>query len=171
MKTIWNKLSPLSRYYIITGIVFVVLWSLMSLLPIDFIDILFFTTTYIWHFTLAAPGMREKVMTTSHRMSLISVVVRVNYYLQLFIRSEKIPYRASLIRAFSPFLFILFLKVIGGRGNVLFGLMSSLIFEATYLYSDKKNHFQGSLFTAPIATSPEAPETTPVNPPAEKSLE
>ncbi len=171
MKTIWSKLSLLSRYYIVTGLTFVVLWSLMSLLQIDFIENLFFTTTYIWHFTLATPGIREKVMTSSHKMSFISVVVRVNYYLQLFIRSEKIPYRTSVIRAFSPLLFILFLKVIGGRGNIMFGLMSSLIFEAVYLYADKKIHFQGNLFSAPIATSPTAPETIQVNPPAEKSHE
>lgn len=171
MKKLWNKLSLLSRYYIITGLAFVLIWSVLSLLQIEFIDNLFFTTTYIWHFTLATPGIREKVLTTSHRMSLISVVVRVNYYLQLFVRSEKIPYRTNAIRAFSPLLFILFLKVIGGRGNVLFGIMSSFVFESIYIYADKKIHFQGNLFSTPISTSQATPETVPVNQPAEKSLE
>ena len=171
MKKLWNKLSLLSRYYIVTGLTFVVVWSVFSLLEIEFVDNLFFTTTYIWHFSLATPGLREKVMASSHKMSFISLVVRVNYYLQLFIRFEKIPYRPSLIRAFSPLLFILLLKVIGGRGNILFGLMSSLIFESVYLYADKRNHFHGSLFPATTSTSPAVAEMTPISPPSEKSPE
>jgi hypothetical protein len=171
MKNVWNKLSLLSRYYIVTGSIFVIVWSLISLLQIEFVDNLFFTTTYIWHFALAAPGLREKVMTSSHKMSFISLVVRVNYYLQLFIRSEKIPYRPSVIRAFSPLLFILLLKVIGGRGNILFGLLSSLIFESVYLYADKINHFQGTLFSATTSTSLATSEKTLDSPPSEKSPE
>ena len=62
MKKLWNKLSLLSRYYIVTGLTFVVVWSVFSLLEIEFVDNLFFTTTYIWHFSLATPGLREKVM-------------------------------------------------------------------------------------------------------------
>lgn len=137
MKKLWNKLSLLSQYYLISLINLLVCWGILSLLAIDFINIVFFLTAFVWHFTLLTPGLRETVLLKNHKYSFLSVVVRVNYYLQLFINIKKFSYSSSVVRALSPAIFTFFLFVFGGGGNILFTLLGSFIFEIVYLMTKK----------------------------------
>lgn len=138
MKNLWGNLSELARYYFISMSSFLIFWFAFSLLHIEFLNTLFFVMAYVWHFTLLTPGLKEKMLTQKQRFSFINVVVRTNYYLQLFIRSNKIPFRSSVIRAISPFLFTFLLMVAGGNGNILFTLFGSFCFEITHYYLSKK---------------------------------
>jgi hypothetical protein len=133
MKKVWNKLSELSQYYLISLINLVVTSGILTLLSLDFINIVFFMTAFVWHFALLTPGLRETVLLKSHRLSFLSVVIRSNHYLQLFINIKKFPYSSSLVRAISPCVFTFLLFVFGGTGNILFTLLGSFCFEFVYI--------------------------------------
>lgn len=138
MKKIWENLSVLARYYATSMISFFVCWFILTILNIEFINTLFFMTSYVWHFTLLTPGLKEKMLTQKQRLSFINVVVRINYYLQLFIKIKKVPFGPAIVRAISPMLFTLTLMVVGGSGNILFTLLGSVCFEGThYLFTRK----------------------------------
>lgn len=138
MKKYWDKLSALSRYYIISMISFFICWSLLLALKIEFINILFFMTSFIWHFALLTPGLKEKMLTKKQRFSFINVVVRTNYYLQLFIKIERFKFGSSIVRAFSPLFFTLMLVIVGGSGNILFTILGSIAFEMSHYLLGKK---------------------------------
>lgn len=161
MKQLWGKLSVLSRYYIISMANFIICWSLLFILRIENINILFFMTSYVWHFTLLTPGLKEQIFTKKQRFSFINVVVRVNYYLQLFIKIERFPFGPSLVRAISPCLFSVLLVVAGGSGNVLFTFFGSLAFEAVHYFSTRKT----------TVVPPSDVETPPAIPSAESFRE
>lgn len=116
---------------------FFICWSVLYFLRLEFLNILFFMTSFVWHFTLLTPGLKEKMLIQKQRFSFINVVVRINYYLQLFIKIKK-PFGPSLIRAFSPLLFSLLLVVAGGSGNVLFTILGSVAFETAHHMITKK---------------------------------
>lgn len=139
MKKIWQRLSKLARFYIISMLSFFTCWLIFSILNIEFINTLFFMMSYVWHFTLLTPGLKEKMLTQKQRFSFINVVVRINYYLQLFIKIKKVTFGPAIIRAISPMLFTLVLIVLGGSGNILFTLLGSLAFEATHYFFEKKS--------------------------------
>ncbi|MDO9334129.1 MAG: hypothetical protein Q7T57_06375 [Dehalococcoidales bacterium] len=156
MKKVWNQLSLLSRYYIISMIGFFICWSIFSILKVEFLNTLFFIMSYIWHFTLLTPGLKDKMLTSRQRFSFINVVVRINYYLQLFIKLKKISFGPSIVRAISPMLFSLLLILVGGSGNLLFTLLGSICFEAThYFLTNKKS------ISVPPGDS-EIPPATPI---------
>ena len=127
------KVSALSRYYFFSFVTLAIIWLVLSLMDVNFLDIVFFVTAFVWHFSLLAPGLKEKILATNQKYSFISVMVRVNHYLQLFINLKKVPHSSAFVRAISPFLFCLFLLVFGGCGNLLFTLLGSLCFEILYL--------------------------------------
>lgn len=164
MKKFLGFLSPLAQYYVKYIFCFLVVFGLLNLIGIYYNDQMFFTVTYIWHFTLMTPGLKEKMLTKKQRFSFLNVIVRINYYLQLFIKTEKVPFGLgpSLVRAISPLLFIFVLKVVGGNGNMIFALLGCTIFEAVYLFSDRKQT---------ISAPPGDPETPPEIPTAEISRE
>lgn len=139
MKKIWESLSKLTHYYIKTMLSFFIFWGLLNLLNVDFLNNLFFVMAYVWHFALVTPGLKEKVMTSKQRYSFLSVVVRVNYYLQLFIKITKYPFGPSIVRAISPLAFTLLLLVAGGNGNIVFAILGSVCFELSYYFLNKKN--------------------------------
>lgn len=163
MKKLLSLLSPLAKYYLQFILSFLVIFGLWNLVGISYVNQLFFMVTYIWHFTLLTPGLKEKMLTRKQRFSFLNVIVRVNYYLQLFIKTDKVPFGLgpALVRAISPLLFIFFLKVVGGNGDVLFALLGSFLFEAIYFFLNRK----------PISAPPSDPETPPVIPSAEISRE
>lgn len=163
MKTLWSKLSPLARYYVKYILAFLIFFGLLNLIDIFYSNQLFFMVTYIWHFTLCTPGVKEKMLTKKQRFSFLNVIVRVNYYLQLFIKTDKIPLGVgpAFVRALSPMLFIFFLKVVGGNGNILFALMGSVFFECVYYFDNRPV----------ISKLPDDPETPPEIPSGEISRE
>lgn len=138
MKNVWIKLSDLSRYYLINFCSFLICWSMLYLVKVEFLNCLFFTTSFVWHFTLLTPGIREKIMNKKQRFSFINVIVRSNYYLQLFIKIKNFKYSPSFVRALSPLAFTSILVVAGGSGNLLFTLLGSVVFEVIYLLLYKK---------------------------------
>lgn len=157
-KILLDKLSPLAIYYLKSIGSFFVFFGILNLIGIDYINQLFFMVCFIWHFTLNTPGLKEKMLTNKkQRFSFLNVIVRVNYYLQLFIKTEKIPFGAALVRAISPMLFIFFLKVVGGNGNILFALLGCFCFELTYYLLNRKT----------TSAPPGDPETPPAIPNAE----
>jgi hypothetical protein len=161
MKNLWGKFSDLSRYYFISILSFLVLWTIFYALKVEFINGLFFTTSFVWHFTLLTPGIREKVLSKKQRFSFLTVIIRINYYLQLFIKIKNFKYGPAVIRAISPFLFTLILVVAGGSGNLLFTLLGSAFFESVYSNTFKKV----------ILERPDDLETPPMIPIEENSHE
>jgi hypothetical protein len=132
MSSLLSKTSTTTRYYFFSFVGFLILWFLLIFLAVQFVNLIFFMTAYVWHFALLAPGLREKVLASKQKYSFLSVMIRVNYYLQLFIIIKRLPYSTSIIRAISPFIFTLILLVFGGNGNLLFTLIGSLCFEVIY---------------------------------------
>jgi len=134
----FNQLSEVSKYYFIFLVTIVLTWAILTLLNIEFLNQIFFIMAFVWHFALLTPGLKQKVLTSYHRLSFLSVVIRLDHYLHLFIRIKKWPFQASLIRAISPLSFTFILFVLGGNGNILFTLLGSLFFESIYLSVYKK---------------------------------
>lgn len=132
------KLSEQGRYYLIHFVTVAVVWLVFILLDFEFVNIIFFVMAYVWHFSLMAPGVREKILTSNARFSFLSVTMRVNHYLQMFLPAHKIPYGPSVVRAISPLVFSFMLLVAGGAGNLLFTILGSLVFETIYLFLNKK---------------------------------
>jgi hypothetical protein len=135
---IWNRLSVLARYYLISFLNLSVCSAILLIIDVEFINIIFFLTAFIWHFALQTPGLKDKVMTNHHKLSFLAVVVRLNHYLQIFINLKKVPYASSFIRALSPAMFTFLLFILGGAGNILFTLAGSIAFEVVYLIAKKK---------------------------------
>jgi hypothetical protein len=134
------KLSENSRYYFFSLLTAAIFGLIFIALDIEFINSTFFITAFIWHFTLMAPGVREKIFTSKTRFSFLSITIRVNHYLQLFLPTHKIPCGVALVRAISPLLFTCMLFVVGGSGNLLFTLLGSFIFECVYILINNKNN-------------------------------
>lgn len=132
MSSLLSKTSATTRYYFFSFVGFLVLWFSLMLLGVQFVNLVFFMTGFVWHFALLAPGLKEKVLASKQKYSFLSVMVRVNYYLQLFINIKRFPFTTSIVRAISPLLFTLVLLVFGGAGNLLFTLLGSLCFEVIY---------------------------------------
>lgn len=152
MRNLLNKLSPLAQFYMKSIFSFFLFFGLLNLIGIDYNNQLFFMVSFIWHFALLTPGLKEKMLTTKkQRFSFLNVIIRINYYLQLFIKTEKIPFGPSLVRMISPMLFIFFLKVVGGNGNILFALLGCFAFEASYYLLNKR----------PTLAPPDDPEIPP----------
>ena len=113
MKKLWERMSVLSRYYLISMLSFFLFFGLLSLVGLSFIDLLFFSMAFIWHFALLTPGMKEKMLMNKQRFSFLNVIVRVNYYLQLFIKIDRYSFGPAIVRAISPLIFMFFLIVVG----------------------------------------------------------
>lgn len=128
---------------------FLLFWGLFAVLKMDFIDTLFFAMAFVWHFALLTPGLKEQVLTGKQKFSFLSIVVRVNYYLQLFIKINNFSFGPSIIRALSPFAFTFVLMVVGGNGNILFTLFGSIAFELTYYLMNKKKEKVEVISTPP----------------------
>lgn len=135
MKSLLSKTSALTRYYFFSFIGFLIFWSLLLVTGVAFVNLVFFMTGYVWHFALLAPGLKEKALASKHKYSFLSVIVRCNYYLQLFINIKRVPYSTSVVRAISPFIFTFCLLVFGGSGNLFFTLIGSLCFEVIYHFT------------------------------------
>ncbi len=163
MKLFWNKLSPLAQYYVKYISSFFVFFGLLNLLNVIYNNQLFFMVGYIWHFTLMTPGVKEKMLIKKQRFSFLNIIVRVNYYLQLFIKSNRIPFGLgpAMVRSIAPLLFIFFLLVVGGSGNFLFAVFGCAAFEAVHFFFDRKT----------TSMPPGDPETPPAIPNAEISRE
>lgn len=161
MKNLGGKLSVLTRYYLISMITFLISWGALWLFKVEFVNNLFFITSYVWHFTLLTPGLKEKMLIQKQRLSFINVVVRVNYYLQLFIKIDRFSFGPSIIRAISPLVFTSLLLIVGGSGNILFTILGSVMFEAAQFLLNKK----------PTSTPLSDVEIPPAIPNAENSHE
>ena len=163
---IWNKLSINSRYYLICFANLGVWWLILALIKVEFVNLIFFLTAFVWHFALLTPGLKEKVMTNHHKFSFLAVVIRLNHYLQIFINVKRLPYAPSFIRALSPILFTFLLFILGGSGNIIFTILGSLAFEVAYLILKKHS----SIFSSPLERRDDL-DTPPAIPSAEKSRE
>ena len=95
--------------------------------------------SYIWHLALTLPGLKERVLVSYHRLSFLSVIIRLNHYLQMFIKLKNIPYQSSLIRMISPLIFTLIISILIGQGSVFFTLLGSIAFEVIYVFVTKNS--------------------------------
>ena len=132
------KLTSKVKFYAISFATASLFWGLLALGQIEFINIVFFLTAYIWHMALLTPGLKEDVMTKHHRLSFLAIIIRGNHYLQIFIHLKWLPYASSFIRAISPVLFTLLLFIVGGNGSILFTLLGSIMYEVIYLVVKNK---------------------------------
>jgi hypothetical protein len=127
------KFTITIKYYCVSFAVAALCWGILSLANIEFINVIFFLTAFTWHFALMTPGLKEKVIKNHHKLSFLSVIVRANHYLQMFINLKKINFSSSLVRAISPAIFTFLLFMVGGNGNILFTLLGSFCFELSFL--------------------------------------
>lgn len=164
---IWNKLSILARYYIISFVTLAICFGVISLIGSNFADQVFFLTAFVWHFSLQTPGLKEKVMTNHHKLSFLAIVVRANHYMQLFIKADRLPYASSFIRAISPALFTFLLFILGGQGNIFYTLLGSFCFEVIYVWVKKKTDWFG---VSPLLRKDDL-DTPPAIPSEEKTHE
>ncbi len=171
MKKIWDRLSSMSHYYIISMMSFIFFFSILNFINFDFLNVCFFTMSFIWHFALMTPGLTELVLHRKNRLSFLSVVVRVNYYLQLFIRADKIPFKGSMVRAISPVLFSFLLMVLTGNGKILFTLLGSFCFESVYFLAIKMGWLQNNNLFNLTSTLPDDQEIPPTIPSEESAHE
>lgn len=168
---VWNKLSIHSQYYLLSFLNLAIFWGILTIFQIEFINIIFFLTAYVWHFSLQTPGLKEKVMTNHHKLSFLAVVVRVNHYLQLFINVKRLPYASSFIRAISPASFTFLLFILGGAGNIAFTLLGSFCFEVMYIVLKKKTAIFSSKISSSLLANKDDLNTPPAIPNAEKTHE
>lgn len=131
------KLTTVAKFYAVSFSFAGIFWAILALCQVDFSSIIFFLTAYVWHFALVTPGLKESVLKNNYRFSFLTVIVKANHYLQLFINLKRIPFSSSLIRAISPALFTFLLFIVGGSGNILFTLLGSFCFELVYLIVKK----------------------------------
>lgn len=127
------KSSAIFRYYAFFFVELLLLWGILSLLSVEFYNIVFFMLAYIWHLTLLTPKLRDQVLTTHNRFSFLSVVIKLNYYLMIFINKKNNPIISSIIRALSPFMFITLINSLGGYGNLYWVVFGSVIIELSYI--------------------------------------
>ena len=164
------KLTMISKYYAISFIFAGIFWMTLVICQIEFPNIIFFLTAYVWHFALVTPGIKENVMTKHHKLSFLAVVVRLNHYLQIFINLKRIPFGSSIIRAISPALFTFILFVVGGTGNIFFTFLGSFLFELIYLIIKNKTHIYDTEVFNPLMHINDL-DTPPVTPNEEISRE
>lgn len=131
------KLSERSKYYFFTFSMLMVWWGVFTIIELPFNELFFFATAYLWHLALVTPGLRDTVMRTHGKLSFLGMMVRLNYYLQLFINFKKLPFASSFIRAISPLLFAMLLYILGGSASVVYTVFGSLVFEVTYFFYKK----------------------------------
>lgn len=131
------KITERSKYYFFTFSILMVWWGVFTIIELPFSDLFFFLTAYIWHLALVTPGLRDTVLRTHGKLSFLGLMVRLNYYLQLFINFKNLAYAPSFIRAISPLLFTLVLYVLGGSASVVYTIFGSLVFEVTYFFYKK----------------------------------
>jgi hypothetical protein len=164
------KLSTTSKFYSISFSAAGIFWLILSLCKIEFTNIIFFLTAFVWHLALLTPELKEKVMINHHKLSFLAVVVRMNHYLQIFINLKRVPYGPSFVRAISPALFTFLLFIVGGNGNILFTLLGSFFFELVYQIVKKKTHLYDRPVFNPLAHINDL-GTPPVIPNAETNHE
>lgn len=148
------KFNDSLKYYLITIPIGVLSCLIFYLIGIEFVNIVFFMMAYIWHFSLLAPKVKEYALFGKNKYSLLSLVFKSNYYLQMFIRFEKFKYTSSVVRFLSPLIFTLFLFIVGGSGNLFFTILGSLVFEVIYLTIIRKG-------TTGVLSDPEIPPAIP----------
>ena len=97
---------------------------------------IFFIMAYVWHFTLLTPGAREMMLKSNRKFSFISLVFKMNHYLQIAFVSiqHKFPQKivnikAPILRALSPFFFCAILIFFGVRGELFVVVLGSILFE------------------------------------------
>lgn len=145
------KITLTSKFYAVSFVTAAIFWALLFLCQVEFVNIIFFMTAYIWHFALLTPGLKEQVMTKHHRFSFLAIIIRGNHYLQLFINFKRFPFSSSVVRAISPALFTLLLYLVGGTGSILFTFLGSLCFEVIYLIIKNKTKFYTVVEFNPLA--------------------
>lgn len=164
------KLTVITRFYAISFVTAAIFWVLLTVCQVEFINIIFFLTAYIWHLALLTPGLKENVMTKHHKLSFLAMIVRANHYLQIFINLRRLPFASSFIRALSPALFTFLLFLVGGNGSIFFTLLGSFFYELIYLLVKKKTSLYSSPSFNPLEHINDL-DTPPVIPSAEKTHE
>lgn len=132
------------QYYSIHFSVLILTLILFQFFNLLFENQIFFVMAYVWHFTLLTPGAKEMMLKSKRKYSFISIIFKMNHYLQIAFVSiqHKFPnkivmIKASLLRALSPFLFCTILLFFGGRGDLVFVILGSLFFELFHWTSSK----------------------------------
>ncbi len=168
VKLALEKITDLTKYYAISFSGAVLFWFALMVMNAEFVDLIFFLTAYVWHFALLAPGLKEKILSgelnKGQKYSFLSIIIRINHYLQLFINLKKFPYASAFIRALSPLLFTLLLLISGGGGNLIFTVLGSTVFEIIYILtkSSFKNKANPSLQISDPEIQPEIPSVEKV---------
>ncbi|MCK5074070.1 MAG: hypothetical protein KAQ98_11640 [Bacteriovoracaceae bacterium] len=132
-----QKNPELKRFYIIGFIPFVVFYLVLSLFDVILLNKLFFSLAYIWNMFLLTPGACEKISSRRYRIAFVRFVFWINNTLQSKLNGRSNPWLAILLRTITPFLFVVILYLIALRGNILFVLLGSFLFESCYMLSGR----------------------------------
>lgn len=143
------KLNFKVKYYLVSIMTLIIAWAIWSFFDFEFINLIFFTMAFIWHFTLLAPEMLDFTFKRKDRFSLITIVYKLNFYLQAIASIKQIPFKKALIRSISPILFSVLLVFFGGSGNLFFSVLGSFIFEFVYSLLLKFSREKGGDFEIP----------------------
>ncbi len=144
------KFTTRVKFYAVSFSTAMLFWGILALSQVEFINIVFFLTAYVWHMALLTPGLKEDVMTKHHKLSFLAIIVRGNHYLQIFINLKRLPFASSFIRAISPALFTFLLFLVGGNGSMIFTLIGSLMYEVIYQVVKNKTHLFEAAVISPL---------------------
>lgn len=139
------KTSALTRYYLIYLIEIILVWGVLSIVGIDFYFIIFLMVGFVWPMTLLTPKLKDKVYNSQGRFSFITIVYRMNHFLQMLINKKNIWYVTSVIRLISPILFIALINIFGGNGEFLPVLIGWFLFEVSHFVF--KKYYQEKVIT------------------------
>lgn len=131
------KASALTRYYLIYLIEIVLVWGIMSVVGIDFYFIIFLMVGFVWPMTLMTPKLKDKVYQTGGRFSFLTIVYKLNHFLQMLINKKNIWYISSVIRLISPLLFITLVNIFGGNGEYPPIFIGWFLFECSHFFLKK----------------------------------
>jgi hypothetical protein len=123
-----------ARYYFFSLILLMLMSFIFFITDISYNYFIFFILAYIWHFALAMPDLKRKVLTTYHKLSFLAVIVRFDHYLHIFIPYKGNRILNSIVTAFSPLCFALMLSLFSNSVSFIFTIFGSLVFEIYRLF-------------------------------------
>ncbi len=134
----FNNLSNVSRYYFLTLVLLILLWLFFLLFNLNYAYFCFFTLSFIWHFTLMMPGLKQQVMSRYHKLSFLSVIIRLDHYLHLFLPTQGNVFLSTVVRAISPNVFAIVLSSFSNNVSYVATLLGSFVFELYFYFLKKK---------------------------------
>jgi hypothetical protein len=128
------SLSNVARYYLFSLLLLMLISFVFYVTDVGYNYFIFFILSYVWHFALAMPDLKRKVLTTYHKLSFLSVIIRFDHYLHVFIPNKGNRILRSFITSISPLCFALMLSIFSNSVSFVFTILGSIVFEVFRLF-------------------------------------